>query len=146
MKFLHILAMILGLFIFSCNQENESPMPIDKMSNILTDIHLAEYYSQGLNMGEKRYTKNYDSLALYYKKIFQHHNISKEDFDATFDWLTAHPEIMDSVYGLVAANIEQMKSNVTPVENDKKRSRLNSKLVEPDNVDNKNSDENNDNK
>ncbi len=105
-------ALFVGLVLMlSCKQTETPPIPLPKMSDILTDIHVAEYYSQGLGDDSiKRFKKNFDSLAYFYQSILQHHQVSYSSFDSAIVWLTERPLIMDSVYILVAANLEQLRN------------------------------------
>lgn len=85
------------------------PVSEEQMAQILADIHIAEYYSQG--KGDlPAFKRNTDSLAAYYKSILQHHGISLDSFKMAYDWFAEHPVAMDSLYTHVLNNLEQVKS------------------------------------
>ncbi len=108
--FLFILVLIGNVFIFSCSEKMNSKPPVsyEKMTDILTDIHLADAHSQGLGtIGGNAYTKNKDSLAVFYHSILKHHNLTYEELNNTLEWYHHHPQILDSIYILVAQKIEQ---------------------------------------
>ena len=75
------------LFCTACNDSTKDmPVPSDKMVRIISDIHVAEYYSQGLGM-PSAFKKNPDSLSLYYNSILHHHQISYDSFMNAYRWL-----------------------------------------------------------
>lgn len=86
-------------FSISCTQEEEKPIPRDKMTEVMTDIYLAEVYSSIVNDSTGlSVNKNEDSLALYYKSVLNHHNVSLEEFSNSLRWYSDHPTELDSVY------------------------------------------------
>ena len=69
------------------------------MQKVLLDINLAEAYSQNIKDSlHRRGSKNIDSLAVFYKDIFEHYHITKEQFAQSMDWYKSHPEDLDTVY------------------------------------------------
>ena len=94
----------------SCKRlEEKPPVSIDKMKNILLDLQLSETYSTGLNTDTlnpaHRFTKNYDSLTLFYASILQHYNLSSVAFKDAMKWYEMNPPMMDS---LITMTIEQL--------------------------------------
>lgn len=90
------------LLFTSCKDRasaDDTHLPQDKMEAVLTDLHLAEVYSSMVSdsLHEPR-SKNMDSLALYYKYVFAHHNITVEEFEQSFEWYRTHPGTLDSSY------------------------------------------------
>lgn len=86
-------------FCTSCTQEEEKPLPREKMTELMTDIYLAEVYSSIVNDSTGlSANKNEDSLALYYKSVLNHHNITLEEFSKSLRWYSDHPAELDSVY------------------------------------------------
>ena len=84
------------------------------MQLVLEDINLAESYSTMLKDSTHRTgTKNFDSLAIYYKMIFQHYNISPEQFAQSLDWYKSHPDNLDSVYTKVTTNVTKWQAAST---------------------------------
>lgn len=106
----YIIVLLCSLFV-ACSTNTSPVVPADKMKDILTDMHYADIYStmvrDSLNMGSG---KNKDSLALYYKSILQHHNVSAEDFDKSIKWYKLNPEQLDSIYAAIIPQISKMES------------------------------------
>jgi hypothetical protein len=78
------------------------------MGEVLMDISMAETYSS--SAADNTHTagmKNPDSLTLYYKEIFAHHHITQEQFKASMDWYSKHPEDLDSVYATVSSKMDK---------------------------------------
>lgn len=96
------------LFFTACNNNTDLPIPADKMVRIISDIHVSEYYSQGLGTNSA-FKKNHDSLAVYYSSILQHHQVSYDSFMNAYVWLMQHPAIMDSIYTKALENLEALK-------------------------------------
>ena len=110
-KYILKIAICVPLFLaLSCSEaQDKSPIELDKMATILADIHVAEYYSQGLGEDIPKFKKNQDSLALFYSSILAHHQMSLQQFDSTYDWFLDHPAIMDSLYLKVNEKLEGMR-------------------------------------
>jgi hemoglobin-like flavoprotein len=82
-------------------QINKSSAPInkEKMQAILLDINMAESYSTMVKDTLRgTSTKNPDSLATFYKTIFKHYGITREEFDKSMAWYKARPNEMDSLF------------------------------------------------
>ena len=89
-----------------CKEEDVPPMPREKMTAIITDLHLAEVYSSMVNDSTHKTTnKNLDSLAYYYKSILNHHNVSMQEFTNSLNWYSRETAQLDSVYVDVLAEI-----------------------------------------
>ena len=69
------------------------------MQKVLLDVNLAEAYSLTIKDSlHRRGSKNLDSLAVFYKDIFAHYHITKEQFTVSLDWYKNHPEELDTIY------------------------------------------------
>lgn len=94
----------------SCAEKEQQALPREKMTEVLTDIYLAEVYSSivsdstGLSAN-----KNIDSLAVYYKSVLNHHGISLDQFSNSLRWYSSHPAEMDSVYVNVLNELSTME-------------------------------------
>lgn len=88
------------LTFIACNKPTGNRLPLAKMAQILTDIQMAEVYSTMVKKApqQRGFDRNMDSLALYYKEIFAHYNITQQQFDESIQWYKAHPDEMDSIY------------------------------------------------
>lgn len=81
------------------------------MVKVLTDMHLAEVYSQGIGDSVRnRFEKNYDSLSAFYISILKHHKLGFETFNETIAWYKERPAMMDSLYAKVLSNVVEIRS------------------------------------
>lgn len=83
------------------------------MKDILTDVHLAEAYSNLIvkdSVQKKVFNKNIDSLVLFYKIILNKHHITLSQFDNALQWYSLHPQLLDTAYASVVPILERMKS------------------------------------
>ncbi len=81
------------------------------MELVLQDVNLAESYSTMLkDCTHKVGAKNYDSLAVYYKLIFEHYNITPEQFSQSLNWYKSHPDNLDSVYTKLTTTVTKMQA------------------------------------
>ncbi len=93
----------------SCKQNTTAHLSPSEMEKVITDIQLADVYS---TMTKKDSTsapglKNNDSLVVYYKEVFRHHDITPEAFVQSLTWYRAHPEELDSIYSRAMANLDR---------------------------------------
>lgn len=80
-------------------EKEEKHLSPSKMKDVLLDVNIAESYSILLEGGPPNMNnKQQDSLAVFYKRIFQHHQISEQDFSSSLEWYRNHPSEMDSVF------------------------------------------------
>lgn len=110
MRYLLITAFAAIMLLHSCkpNDSKKAPISREKMQQILTDINIAEVYSSMvIDSTHKGGTRNTDSLAAYYHYIFEHHHITKEEFDKGMVWYRAHPDEMDSVVNGIMPVVER---------------------------------------
>ncbi len=87
--------------LWSCKHEQTFPVSLEKMVNVLIDIHCAEAAVQHIP-GLRKDTV----IGKYYEQIYQIHGIEKTDFDSTLALITGDPIIMKEVYGQVMDSIE----------------------------------------
>lgn len=109
-----ILFLVLCTFIFiSCKEtvfdDGKAGISHAEMAAILTDLHIAEAYSNVLreDTGNRAGQKNIDSLAVYYKEVLQHHNVTLKDFEESMTYYREHPAQLDSVYSIVVTELGQ---------------------------------------
>lgn len=108
-----IVCILFCLSLCSCKKEPEHPpVPIDKMKHILLDLQLAETYSLGLGPDStiSRFSKNYDSLEVFYFAILNHYHLSFAQFNEALKWYKARPEQSDSLLSLVLDGFHVMQS------------------------------------
>ncbi|HET8574280.1 MAG TPA: DUF4296 domain-containing protein [Edaphocola sp.] len=88
--------------LLSCKKaEEKPPVARDKMAGIIADLQIAETYSLGLSAQNdsnvRRFTKNTDSLYVFYSSILEHYQLSFDSFNQAIDWYKNHPAEMDSL-------------------------------------------------
>ncbi|RYZ54520.1 MAG: DUF4296 domain-containing protein [Sphingobacteriales bacterium] len=85
--------------MYSCKTET-SHLPPGKMQAVLTDLHYAEVLSMAVNKDSalRRSQRDLDSLALFYKSVFSHHGISRQEFHTSLEWYKHNPDELDSIY------------------------------------------------
>lgn len=111
----YILSLTLLLCFAACKQNDQPPIPPQKMEEILTDLHYAEVYSMMLDdtLHQAR-SRNMDSLAVYYKDVLAHHKVSEDAFMQSMDWYKNHAEDIDSVYSHVLLRVSAAEGNPPP--------------------------------
>lgn len=127
-KYILVWLSIIIISLISCDQHDKEPAPIDfeAMKNILIDMHVAEYKSQGAGDKEGTFLKHEDSLAYYYASIIKKHNLDTVVFRKAIDWYMMHPQIFDSMYQQIVVTLEQeqesfIKNESNQVPKDDKR-------------------------
>lgn len=79
-------------------------LPEDKMIDVMTDMHIVEGAKMGRNMMG-------DTLKaeIYFDKIYEKHQTSKEEYDRSFSFYTKHPGTMDKIYEQVIENLNSIE-------------------------------------
>ncbi len=101
--------------LFSCKNgfksSNTDHLPPKVMEKLLLDINLAESYcvmvKDSMHHGG---TKNLDSLAVYYKTIFAHYNITEAQFTENLEWYKNHPADLDTMYNEQLINLPKIQA------------------------------------
>lgn len=111
-KYWFIIIAITG-FAVSCKEEEPPHLPREKMVAVMTDIQLSEVYSTMVHDSLGRaLSKNYDSLAWYYKSVLDHYHVSMDEFRTSLDWYTAHPRQFDTVYIEMQNELSKLEGTV----------------------------------
>jgi len=83
------------------------------MEKILLDLQLAETYSLGLGDSIKnRFTKNKDSLAVFYQAVFAHHKVTDDRFIQAMNWYARHPGLAESLFHIVLDRLDREKARL----------------------------------
>ena len=101
----------MAMFAGSCKQQNDNHLPPGKMPQVLFDIHLAETYSVIVkkDSSNRNTDRNLDSLALFYRSVFRHHNISRQEFVQSLSWYKRHPQELDSIYSRLIPEMSKLE-------------------------------------
>lgn len=103
----------------SCKSKKEKP-PVSEaiMKKVIVDLQIAESYSLGLGAAEDssrkttRYSKNKDSLYLFYSAILKNHHLTFEEFNDAIGWYKKHPETMDSLLSQSLDELNRQKAKL----------------------------------
>lgn len=95
------------LIIAACGNDTSVPkeiIPIDKMTSILMDYHVAEQ-----EVGKT--ILSYDSAkylfhSIYYPEVLTKHEVSKEKFEKSFQYYTEHINQFEMVYKAVEDSLK----------------------------------------
>src|SRR5690606_13809056 len=89
------------------------PVPSQKMTEILTDISIAEAYSVEIARADTTRTrkgnKNYDSLSDFYADILAKHQVDKEVFTQTMEYYKHHPDTLKAVLDAVIPALSRLE-------------------------------------
>lgn len=100
----------LTLILVACQRPDaiivpEGTLSESKMVEILTDIHLVE----GAKVGNKIMGDTIPA-PVYFKKVYQKHDITQEQFEKDFTFYTANPKLMDDIYEQVIENLNKIET------------------------------------
>lgn len=121
MKLLNlVIGCLLGLAFCACHPASEfeitsetfkdlpdTVMEVDKMINILTDIHLAEAWV--IEDNNDTVSKN-DQLASYYQEIFSQHKIDSKQYRQSYNFYAERPYMMNYIFQRVTEKLNLMES------------------------------------
>ncbi|NLR82879.1 DUF4296 domain-containing protein [Chitinophaga eiseniae] len=117
---------LLVLFIFACGEGDKVPgkyLSKDKMSSIMTDMSIADAYSNELQVQQNTtYSPNYDSVRqekvkIYYKQILDLHKVTVHEFMDSYRYYESHPSRLKEVLEMVQNNISTRKQKLgNPIE------------------------------
>lgn len=97
MKYISIIALLL---LFACGSDDEVIIPEDvipenEFVRLLTDIHLVE--GAVGHIGRLEGTSVEETYGIY-RAVFENHGISQEEFERSFEFYSAHMQLMNSIY------------------------------------------------
>ncbi len=101
-KYKNIIFIVAFLSLFACkNDKIKISLPVNKMVSVLADIHTAESAAGYLSGTQK------DSMtAIYYKQIYEIHNVSEEEVKQNLDLLKREPIQLEKIYKMVTDTLE----------------------------------------
>jgi hypothetical protein len=90
---------LIMLSVFSCKEREEpipdNVMPMDRMINVLIDVHLIEASLSSKNLPRDTGIVFYN---LYKKDLYSKHHIDDSLYKRSFDFYAGHPMLMDKIY------------------------------------------------
>ncbi len=99
-------------FLLACSN-NEQPsipnsvLPKEQMAQIMVDVHLME---ASMNLAMYSPEKIITTKQKLNANIFKKNNISKKQFDDSFDFYSKNQELLTEVYQLVLDNLSKMQA------------------------------------
>lgn len=107
-------SVMLCVLLFACSDETvvnipETVLPKQKMAEVLMDVHLLES-SMNLNV------YNMDRIAAENTTpgfdILKKNNVTKQQYDQSFDFYSKHPALLNEIYDSVLNNLSKMQAEV----------------------------------
>ena len=101
---------LLTVLVFSCKEPKEeipdNVLPMNKMVNVLIDIHLIEG-----NLSNKNLPKDTGIIFynLYEKDLYKKYNIDDSIYNRSFTYYSAHPQLMDQIYEKVVDSLSLLE-------------------------------------
>lgn len=105
------LLVLFSTLLFSCSGSDKVVIPndvlqVEKMAEVMVDIHLME---AAMNINAANTDKFNTSLRI---DIFKKHNITKEQYDKSYDFYTKNPEQLGEVYQMVLNSLSRLQAEV----------------------------------
>jgi hypothetical protein len=112
---INILCLGLLFIVLSCSTEEkpqipENILPEDKIVPLIVDMHLADATLIFLQLDNTQ--KKFRS-DIYYRQIFQKHNITKADFDSSIMYYARIPGHFEKIYDEVLAELNRRNGELT---------------------------------
>ena len=97
-------------FCLGCN-EPKPPIPFPTLIHIIRDLHIAE--AAVTTPGAPMYGQSpTDSMPQLNAMVLKRYGLQESDFRAGLAWYKQHPELLDSAYKLVLADLSVMQSDI----------------------------------
>jgi hypothetical protein len=103
------------LFAFSCTNPGHVPrsvIPRDSMVNILWDILQADQFSTIYLMKDSGKIDIKAETIKLYQQVFQLHHVTKEEFDKSYRFYMAHPDISSVMFDTLAARANRKRYEI----------------------------------
>ena len=102
----------LVFFLLSCGENKTISIPTnilskEKMAEVITDIHLAEAEASMRTVPDSS-----SKEKLNFRKIFDKHSITKQQYEKSLSFYIEHPEILDEIYEQVLNELSKMQGEV----------------------------------
>lgn len=101
------------LFIIGCNSKGSAPRGIiagKKMEMIMWDMIKADEYFTTIGLVNDTSQERRSERINMYSKIFQIHNITKEEFQKSFSFYRTHPVLLKKMMDSIGVNRRDISS------------------------------------
>ncbi len=112
-------AMLVGCVDHTPPPPPENAMEEKKFVEVMVDVHLVE---AAINQKFIKVNDSTKSSYRYYKHLFEKHEITRTDFDSTFNYYMRYPKLMGAVYTQVHDSLKALSDDLT--ENEEKYQRM----------------------
>ena len=82
------------------------------MAAVMVDVHLLEASMNVIGVGEGRINLGTDGAPLDID-VLKKHNITKKQFDESFNFYSNNPQLLSEVYQMVLNDLSKMQAEVT---------------------------------
>lgn len=102
---------VIALALFSCtSKQKPDVLPIDKMSDIITDIQLADA-AYKLELLPEKYK---DQPQQYYLEILNYHQTDTATYNKSMRYYAENPILLKKIYMKVEKNIQMQGGKLPP--------------------------------
>lgn len=106
--FLLMVAVLLHVFLTSCDRRPEGVLNSRSMENLLVEMHLLE---GSLRASGGYYGSGTDKME-YYNALFDKYGITVDEFDSSLVWYTKHPKQFERIYLNVVGRIDTLSAEI----------------------------------
>ena len=108
------LLFIIIFFVGGCSDKSKSAVdiiPKEKMTRIIWDMIQVDEFASA-NLAKDTTTSLRMQRMKLYLKVFQLHNVSKEEFSTSFKYYSGKPDVMKVLFDTLGARAERERKNV----------------------------------
>lgn len=99
---LFVMALMLGLIACSDRQVPRDVMEPEKMETVLWDMIRAGEFLNGFVLFRDTFHNNVQESRRWYDKVYELHQISREDFIRSYEYYKQHPRLMKKIFDSLA--------------------------------------------
>lgn len=95
--------MCLALLIPACQEQEEIHLSREVMRDVLVEFHIADGYTERMSKPLNYRNALREDL---YREVLAKHQLDENTFRDTYDYYTAHPYEMDTLYQMIIEKLE----------------------------------------
>lgn len=99
--------MLVAMLLLTACEVPVGVMSRKKMAEVLADVHIAEAIT-----GQTYAYNDFSSKRACFEKVFEKHDITRDEFNHSVDWYARHPRIYSEVYEETVKLIEKRQDEV----------------------------------